>query len=331
MPSDNELTRRDFATRASGALSVLGALGARTPLAAQTGTAAVAGEAPLDLAEWSFFWVGVERAEIPRGTVINGKQMYVEYQIPAASGILIPSCWCTAAAAKARIGCVRPTAAQAGPRCWCRKATRCTLSIAPAMAARLSIRISMARFRNRTSRSIRSRQCSRRSAPSVPIRAASDLRSSTISGRARAKSARRTWRSWSHRRVDRMSASIELTHTAWRERGAELLDKIGPAIIMTHSAGGPFGYLVAEVRPNLVKGIVVVEGAGAPFGQGPQSSRWGITTIPMTYDPPVKDPSELKSKEMPAPETRRRGVPDPGRARSQAEKPAGHSDCAGHL
>src|SRR4029077_9090316 len=48
-----------------------------------------------------------------------------------------------------------------------------------------------------------------------------------------------------------------ITQTVWRERGAMLLDKIGPAIIMTHSAGGPFGYLVAEVRPQLVKGIIV--------------------------------------------------------------------------
>src|SRR5258708_7598413 len=56
-----------------------------------------------------------------------------------------------------------------------------------------------------------------------------------------------------------------VTQTVWRERGAMLLDKMGPAIIMTHSAGGPFGYLVAEVRPQLVKGIVVIEGAGAPF------------------------------------------------------------------
>ena len=37
----------------------------------------------LDVAEWSFFWVGVERAELARGPVVNGKQMYVEYQIPA--------------------------------------------------------------------------------------------------------------------------------------------------------------------------------------------------------------------------------------------------------
>jgi len=109
-------------------------------------------------------------------------------------------------------------------------------------------------------------------------------------------------------------ADIAVTHTAWRQRGAELLDKIGPAIIMTHSAGGPFGYLVADVRPTLVKGIVVVEGAGTPFGKGPQASKWGITTIPMTYDPPVKDPSELKTKEMPSPEPGVRRLPDSRRA-----------------
>lgn len=47
MSSDNELTRRDFATTATGAISILGAL-SNTPLAAQTGTAA-ATDAPHDL------------------------------------------------------------------------------------------------------------------------------------------------------------------------------------------------------------------------------------------------------------------------------------------
>ncbi|PYS27488.1 MAG: hypothetical protein DMG11_16290, partial [Acidobacteria bacterium] len=73
-----------------------------------------------------------------------------------------------------------------------------------------------------------------------------------------------------------------------------LLDKIGPAIIMTHSAGGPFGWLVAEARPGLVKGIIVIEGAGgSPFSQ---QTPWGLSTIPVTYDPPVKDPAEIKTK-----------------------------------
>jgi pimeloyl-ACP methyl ester carboxylesterase len=62
-----------------------------------------------------------------------------------------------------------------------------------------------------------------------------------------------------------------------------LLDKIGPAVIMTHSAGGPFGWLVAEIRPNLVKGIVAIEGGGQPFGG---ANVWGMSTIPVAYDPP---------------------------------------------
>src|SRR5262249_35672919 len=38
---------------------------------------------PLDLAEWSYFWVGVEPKQRGENDIIvNGKQMYVEYQIP---------------------------------------------------------------------------------------------------------------------------------------------------------------------------------------------------------------------------------------------------------
>ena len=47
--------------------------------------------------------------------------------------------------------------------------------------------------------------------------------------------------------------------------GAELIDRVGPSIIMTHSAGGPFGWLVANERPNLVKAVVSFEGATAPL------------------------------------------------------------------
>ena len=37
----------------------------------------------IDLAEWSYFFVGVERVELARGSFVNGKQMYVESFIPA--------------------------------------------------------------------------------------------------------------------------------------------------------------------------------------------------------------------------------------------------------
>jgi pimeloyl-ACP methyl ester carboxylesterase len=77
-------------------------------------------------------------------------------------------------------------------------------------------------------------------------------------------------------------------HAAWRQAGADLLDKIGPAIIMTHSAGGPFGLLVAEARPNLVKATVIIEGAGSGFAGG---NRWGMSSLPVTYEPAVTDPA----------------------------------------
>jgi pimeloyl-ACP methyl ester carboxylesterase len=46
-----------------------------------------------------------------------------------------------------------------------------------------------------------------------------------------------------------------------KENLAELLDRIGPAIIVTHSAGGPSGWLAMEARPDKVKGVLAIEPA----------------------------------------------------------------------
>jgi pimeloyl-ACP methyl ester carboxylesterase len=82
-----------------------------------------------------------------------------------------------------------------------------------------------------------------------------------------------------------------------KDAGAALLDKIGPAIVLTHSQSGAFGWLIADARPQLVKAIVAIEPSGPPFeatiiGTG-RTRAWGPTDIPITYDPPVKDPSEI--------------------------------------
>ena len=37
--------------------------------------------------------------------------------------------------------------------------------------------------------------------------------------------------------------------TLTRDAGAVLLDRIGPAILLTHSQSGPFGWLIADARP----------------------------------------------------------------------------------
>jgi pimeloyl-ACP methyl ester carboxylesterase len=77
---------------------------------------------------------------------------------------------------------------------------------------------------------------------------------------------------------------------AWRG-GVELVDRIGPCILLTHAFGGFFAWGVADRRPNLVKGIFCMEINGNPFAA---QLRWGLTASPMTYDPPVTDPSQFQ-------------------------------------
>jgi pimeloyl-ACP methyl ester carboxylesterase len=73
--------------------------------------------------------------------------------------------------------------------------------------------------------------------------------------------------------------------------GVELVDRIGPSILLTHAFGGFFGWGVADRRPNLVKGIFCMEINGNPFAA---QLHWGLTASPMTYDPPVTDPSQFQ-------------------------------------
>ena len=93
--------------------------------------------------------------------------------------------------------------------------------------------------------------------------------------------------------------AFNIQHATWRDAGADLLDRIGPAIIVTHSAGGPFGLLTAEARPELVVATVIVEGVGSAFGGG---NVWGLSSIPVTYDPPVSDPAEIAVRYVSNPE-----------------------------
>jgi pimeloyl-ACP methyl ester carboxylesterase len=93
----------------------------------------------------------------------------------------------------------------------------------------------------------------------------------------------------------------ELSHDAF----VALLDTIKtPVILLSHSQGGPVGWLIADARPNQVKGIVTVEPAGPPiksvdtakvaYGPGGGLS-WGVTSTPIHYDPPIQNASELRT------------------------------------
>jgi pimeloyl-ACP methyl ester carboxylesterase len=99
-------------------------------------------------------------------------------------------------------------------------------------------------------------------------------------------------------------AIMAQTQQLMQQAGAELLDRIGPAVLLTHSMGAPFGWLVADVRPSLVKGIVAVEPLGPPFARLPMGLgdlSYGLTTIPITFEPPVKSPTEIRRETRKAP------------------------------
>ena len=83
--------------------------------------------------------------------------------------------------------------------------------------------------------------------------------------------------------------------------GVELLDRIGPAILLTHSAGGPSGWLIADVRPDLARAIVAVEPLGPPAEAISGPLPYGLTAAPLTYDPPLADPAELSFERRPPP------------------------------
>ncbi len=94
-------------------------------------------------------------------------------------------------------------------------------------------------------------------------------------------------------------ADLALSQDLDADRLARLLDRIGPAFIITHSASGPDGWLVADRRPGLVRAIVAIEPMGPAWSQTPGfgSLQWGLTAAPVTYDPPRATPEEARAAE----------------------------------
>ena len=88
-----------------------------------------------------------------------------------------------------------------------------------------------------------------------------------------------------------------------RTSTCSLLARIGPSIFVSHSYGGLGALLATDGCPDLVKGHVAFEADQTPFGNydagtfgatTPVATRaWGIADVPIAYDPPVTDPSQL--------------------------------------
>ena len=86
--------------------------------------------------------------------------------------------------------------------------------------------------------------------------------------------------------------------------GQELLDLLGPSILLTHSQAGPFGWLLADACPEKVKAIVALEPTAPPFSpdlKSPKAKNYGLADVPMHFEPPVQSPEDFKLRLLPAP------------------------------
>ncbi|RFU25822.1 hypothetical protein B7463_g10523, partial [Scytalidium lignicola] len=91
--------------------------------------------------------------------------------------------------------------------------------------------------------------------------------------------------------------SRELQQSTLQKSGAALLDHIGRLVILFgHSQGMMPTWLIADSRPKLVHAVIALEPAGPPFQEvifmEDFVRPYGLTTLPLTYSPPVTDPAK---------------------------------------
>jgi len=224
MPNIRLLTRRQFGIAVGGSLAA-----AATPLRAQTQTAG----AVIDLAEWSYFWYGVERATLARGSVVNGSQMFVERWIPTEVRHQYPvvlihggygqgSDWLSTSD---------------GRRGWTTRFLEAGYKVY-----------------------VVDRPGQGRNPYQPFIHGLFDVQAPTFE-----KVAAEIKRDVNDPQVAQVVASMNqpmannaVTQQLWASRGAMLLDDIGAAVLVTHGDGDLFARATANARPGLVKGILNV-------------------------------------------------------------------------
>ncbi len=81
----------------------------------------------------------------------------------------------------------------------------------------------------------------------------------------------------------------------------QLLDLIAqPVILVVNSGVATSGWVVADERSKLIRGIIAVEPVAPPIENAERGATgpgrlWGLTNLPVRYDPPIKDASELQT------------------------------------
>jgi len=227
------LTRREFGIVVAESIAA-----AAVPLGGQTQR----GPGPvLDIADWSYFWYGVERVKLARGTVVNGGQMFVERWIPSEvrhpySVVLIHggygqgSDWLSTPAPSTSSG----------------QAARGWVSAFLEDGYKVYVIDRPGQGRN----------------PFQPfVHGLFDAQAPTfekVAGGLK-KSAADSEVAQIVASMNQPMATNAVTQDLWRSRGVMLLDDIGASILVAYGDGDLFARATADARPSLVKGVVAVE------------------------------------------------------------------------
>lgn len=75
----------------------------------------------------------------------------------------------------------------------------------------------------------------------------------------------------------------------------ELLKKIGPAVLITHSMTGPVSWMVPQANPGMIKAIIAVEPTGNSSlrGDAGPGSPCGLTDECLRFSPAIQAPADL--------------------------------------
>lgn len=93
-----------------------------------------------------------------------------------------------------------------------------------------------------------------------------------------------------------LPADLAVSQELDAARLVSLLELIGPAVVVTHSAGAPAGWLVTDRAPDQVVAVAAIEPLGPPFGGFPGigSLDWGLTAAPLGYAGRFSDPDQVR-------------------------------------
>jgi pimeloyl-ACP methyl ester carboxylesterase len=252
-----KITRREFGASVGGAMAAAAAsLGAQTP----------APRAPaLDIADWSYFWYGVERATLARGTVVNGSQMFVERWIPADVRHPYPVVLIHGGYGQGSDWLSTP----GGQRGWTTRFLEAGYKVY-----------------------VLDRPGQGRNPYQPFIHGLFDAQSPTFE-----KVAAEMKRDVDDPQVAQVVASMNqpmannaVTQELYRSRGTMLLEDIGPSILVTHADGAAFAWRIVQTRPSLVKGLVTVARPNVDIYLGAESRAIPMMSIPTRDDvQPVLD------------------------------------------